>query len=93
MAAHDRHRLLARVDGDGDAGLLLREAPLPRLAVALGEVGVVDVGLVDPDAAPEHDAVLVAIDGREEAVTPLPGGLVAYPAHLGAGVERHGEQR
>ncbi len=46
-----------------------------------------------PDAAPQHDAVLVALHRGELAVAPLPGGLVADAAGLGARVERRREQR
>lgn len=59
MPADDRRRVLARVDRHGDAGLLLGEAALPRLAVAVRELGVVHVYLVDPDPVPEDDPVLV----------------------------------
>lgn len=55
MLAHDRHRLLACIDSDGDAYVLLGQAPFLRLPVVLGEVGIVDVRLVGPDTAPEHD--------------------------------------
>lgn len=92
MTADDRHDLLALVDRDGDADLLLGGAALPGLAVAPGEVRVVYVGLVDPDAAPQHDAVLAAVNGGEEAVAPPPGRLAADPAHLGGEVERHRER-
>lgn len=47
---HDGDRLLAGVDADHDAELLLREAALAGLAIALREVGVVYVRLVDSDA-------------------------------------------
>ncbi|MBQ9954888.1 MAG: hypothetical protein IJO87_05605 [Eggerthellaceae bacterium] len=75
------------VDGDGDADLLLGEPALARLAITLGEVGVVHVSLVDPDTALEHDAVLIVVDGGEHAVAPLPGGLMTYPAYLRGRVE------
>ena len=51
MAAGDRDRILVDVDGDADAQLLAGEAALARLLVALGEVGVVYVGLVNPDVS------------------------------------------
>lgn len=91
VADDDRDRVLVHVDGDGDADLLLGEAALARLAVAVREVGVVDVGLVQPERVPEHDFVLVAVDGCEGAVAPLEGGLVGDAAQLGGGVERHVE--
>lgn len=60
MAAGDRVCVLVDVDGDVDAQLLAGEAALPGLPVALGEVGVVDVGLVNPDGVAQHDPVPVA---------------------------------
>ena len=93
VAADHGDGLLAGVDPDGDADLLLGEPPLPGLAVPLGEVGVVDVGLIHPGVPPQHDAVLVAVDGGEGPVPPLPGGLVGDAAHLRAGVERRGGER
>ena len=77
VPADHRDGLLAGVDAHRYAQLLLGQLPLARLPVSLGEVRVVDAGLVDPDAAPQHDAVLVAVDGGEQAVAPLPGGMVA----------------
>lgn len=50
MPARDGDRLLAGVDADRDAELPLREAALAALAIVFREVGVVYVGLVDPDA-------------------------------------------
>ena len=88
VAADHRDRVLASVDGDGDAQLLPGQPALAGLPVALGEVGVVDVDLVDPHAAPEHDAVLVAVDRREHAVAPLEGGLVRDAAQLGRRLDR-----
>ena len=82
VPAYHRDGLLAGVDPDRDADLLLGEAALAGLPVALREVRVVDVRLVDPRAAPQHDAVLVAVDGGEEPVAPLPGGLVGDAAQL-----------
>ena len=84
VAAHHRDRVLGGVDGDRDAQLLLGEAALSGLAVALGEVRVVDVDLVVPDPVPEHDAVLVAAHRREHAVAPLEGRLVGDAASTGA---------
>lgn len=60
MAANDRDGVLMDIDGDADAQLLAGEPALPGLPVAIGEVGVVDVGLVDPDGVAQHDPVLVA---------------------------------
>ena len=57
-----------RVDGDSDAELLPERLALAGLAVALGEVGVADGGLVDSCPVPECDAVLVAVDCGERAV-------------------------
>lgn len=49
VAADYRDRVLVDVDVDADAQLLAGQAALPGLPVALGEVGAVDVGLVNPD--------------------------------------------
>ena len=89
VAADHGDWVLGGVDGDRDAQLLLGEAALSGLAVALGEVRVVDVDLVDPHAIPEHDAVLVAAHRREHAVAPLEGGLVGDAAQLGRRVDRY----
>lgn len=89
VAAHHRDRVLRGVDGDRDAQLLLGKAALAGLAVALGEVGVVDVDLVDPHAAFEHDAVLVAAHRGEHAVAPLECGLVGDAAQLGRRLDGH----
>ena len=89
VPAHHRDRVLRGVDSDRDADLLLGQPALARLPVALGEVGVVDVDLVDPDAAPEHDAFLVAAHRGEHAVAPLEGGLVSHVAQLGRRLDRH----
>lgn len=70
------------VVGHADARLLAGQAALARLPVALGEVGVVDVGLVDPDGVAQHDPVLVAGHCGEHAVPPLEGGLVGDAAQL-----------
>lgn len=93
VPADHRDGLLAGVDAHRHAQLLLRQPALARPPVSLGGVRVVGVGLVDPDAAPQHDAVPVAVDGGEQAVAPLPGGAVADAAGLRAGAGRHGEQR
>ena len=91
VAAHDRHRVLVHVDGDRDAELLLRETPLLRLAVAVGEVGVADIRLVDPHAVPQDDPVLVAVDGGEDAVPPLPSRLMGDAERLCYAVQGHVE--
>ena len=91
MPARHRDRVLVRVDRDGHAGLLPGQAPPPRLAAAVREVRVAGVGLVDPDPVPEHDALLAAVDRREDAVAPLPGGLVRHPACLHRRARRHAE--
>lgn len=65
-------------------GPRLRAWPHP-----LRELGVVDVDLVYPHAAPEHDAVLAARHRDEDAVTPLEGGLVGDAAELGGGLDGH----
>ena len=83
------NRVLVHVDGGADAELLAGEPALARLAVALGEVRVVDVGLVYPDAVAQHDAPLVARHRGEHAVAPLEGRLVAHAAQLGGAVQRH----
>lgn len=63
-------------------GPRLRAWPHP-----LRELGVVDVDLVYPHAAPEHDAVLAARHRDEDAVAPLEGGLVGDAAELGGGLD------
>lgn len=77
VAAYDGDGVLVDVDGDADAQLL---AGRP---VALGEVGAVDVGLVDPDGVAQLDPVLVAGLRSEHAVPPLEGGLVDDATQLG----------
>lgn len=89
VAADDRDRVLVDVDGDADAQLLAGEAALAGLPVALGEVGVVYVGLVHPDGVAQHDPVLVAGHRREHAVPPLEGRLVGDAAHLGRALDGH----
>jgi len=59
------------------------EAALPGLTVALGEVGVVDAELVNPNGIAQHDPVLVAGYRGEHAVAPLEGRLVGVVAQLG----------
>lgn len=82
VAADDRDGVLVDVDGNTVSELLAGQAALAGPPEALGEVGVVDVGLVDPDGVARHDPVLV--DGRrcERAVPPLEGGLVGDAAQL-----------
>ena len=87
MAADDRNGVLVNVDGDTDAQLLAGQAALAGLPVALGEVGVVDVGLVHPDGVAQHDPVLVAGYRGEYAVTPLEGRLVGDAAQLGRALD------
>ena len=77
------------VDGDADAQLLTGKAALAGLPVALGEVGVVDVGLVHPDGVAQHDPVLVAGHRCEHAVPPLEGRLVGDAAQLGRALDGH----
>lgn len=77
LAADDRDGVLVDVDGDADAGLLAGHAALAGLPVALGEVGVVYVGLVHQDGAARHVPVLVDGHRCEHAVPPLEGGLMA----------------
>lgn len=97
VAADDGDGVLLDVDGDAGAELLAGKAALARLPVALGEVGVVGVGLVNPDGVAQHDPVLVAGHRGEHAVTPLEGGLVGDAAQLGRGraeahSRRHGRR-
>ena len=82
-------RVLARVDGDEDAGLLAGEAALARLAAALRRVRVVDAGPVYPGAVARHDAPLVARHRGERPVAPLEGGPVAHAARPGGAAQRH----
>lgn len=83
----DRDGVLVDVYGDADAQLLAGRAALPGLPVALGEVGVVDVGLVHPDGVARHDPVLVAGYRGEHAVPPLEGRLVGDTAQLGRALD------
>lgn len=83
VAASDPDRVLVDVDGDAGAQLLTGKAALARLPVALGEVGVADVGLFDPDGFAQHDPVLVAGYRDEHAVALLEGRLVGDAAQLG----------
>ena len=71
MAADDLDGVLVDIDGDADAELLAGEAALAGLPVALGEVGVADVGLVDPDGVAHHDPVPVTGHHGERAVPPV----------------------
>lgn len=87
VAADDLDRVLVHVDGDADAQLLAGQAALPGLLVALGEVGVVDVGLVHPDGVAQHEPVLVAGHRGEYAVPPLEGRLVGDAAQLGRALD------
>ena len=89
VPADDGQAPLAGVDRHGDAEQPLGEAAPPCLAVAVGEVGVDDVGLVDPDPVPEDGSVLVAVDGGEDPVPPLPGRLVGDADRLGDAVDGH----
>lgn len=73
-------RVLVDVDGDADAQLLAGEAALPGLSVAPGEVGVVDVGLINPDGVAQHDPVLVAGYRGENAAPPHEDRLVGDAA-------------
>lgn len=82
MAADDRDGVLVDVYGSADAQLRAGLAALPGLPVALGEVGVVDVGLVHPGGVAKHDPVLVAGYRGEHAVPPLEGHLVGGAAQL-----------
>lgn len=83
VAAYDGDGVLVDVGGDADAQLLEGQAALPGLPVALGEIGAVDVRLVDPDGVAQLDPVLVAGLRSEHAVPPLEGGLVDDAAQLG----------
>lgn len=87
MAAGDRDGVLVDVDGDADAQLLAGQAALAGLPVALGEVGVVDVGLVHPDGVARHDPVLVAGYRGEHGVTSLKGFLVSNVAQPGCALD------
>ena len=87
MAADDRDGVLVDVDGDADAQLLAGQAALPGLPVALGEAGVVDVDLVNPDGVAQHDPVLVAGYCGKHAVPPLEGRLVGVAAQLGRALD------
>lgn len=87
MGADDRGGILVDVDGDAGAQLLEGQAALARLSVAHGEVGVVDVGLVHPDDAAQHDPVPVAGYRGEHAVPPLEGRLVGDAAQLGCALD------
>lgn len=66
--------------------MLAGQAELERLSVALGEVGVVDVGLVHLDSVTQHDSVLVAGYNGEHAL-PLKGRLACDTAQLGRALD------
>lgn len=68
VAADHGDDVLEGVDGDGDADLALGQAPLLNEAGAAHDVGVCEAGLVDPDAAAQHEPVLAAVDRGERAV-------------------------
>lgn len=68
MTADHGDDVLEGVDGDGDADLALGQAPLLNEAGAAHDVGVCEAGLVDPDAAAQHEPVLAAVDRGERAV-------------------------
>lgn len=87
VAADDRDGVLVDVDGDADAQLLAGEAALPGLPIALGEAGVVDVDLVNPDGFAQHNPVLVAGYRGKHAVPPLEGRLVGDAAQLGRALD------
>ena len=87
VATDDRDRVLVNVYRHADAQLLAGEAALEGLPVALGEVGVVDVGFVNPDGVAQQDPVLVAGYRGENAVPPLEGGLVDDAAQLGRALD------
>lgn len=87
VAADDRYGVLVYVDSNAGAQLLAGQAALAGQPVALGEVGVVDVGLVNPDGAAQHDPVPVAGHRGEHAVPPLEGGLVGKAAKLGRALD------
>ena len=93
VAADDRDRVLVHVDGHADTELLAGQAALAGLPAALGEVGVVDVGFVDPGGVAQHDPVLVAGHRGEHAAPSLEVSLVADATQLGraldGGVETH----
>lgn len=88
MAAYGHDGVLVGVDGHRDADLVLRQAPLGHVVRAADDVGVGEVELVDPDAPPQHQAVLVAVHGGEDAVAPLEGRGMGDAAHLRSQVDR-----
>ena len=87
VSADDLDGVLVDVDSNADAHLLAGQASLAGLTVALGEVGVVDVGLVNPDGVAQHDPVLVAGYRGEHAVPPLERRLVGDAAQLGRALD------
>ena len=82
VVAGDRDGVLVDVYGDADAQLLAGQAALPGPPVALGEVGVADVGLVHPYGVSQLDPVPAAGHRGEHAVAPLEGRLVGDAAQL-----------
>lgn len=87
MAADDRDGVLVDIEGDADAELLAGEAALAGLPEALGEAGVADVSLIDPDGVAHHDPVLATGHRGERAVPPLEGGLVVDAVQLGRALD------
>lgn len=87
MAADDRDGVLVDIDGDAGAELLAGEAALEGLPVALGEVGVADADLVNPDGVAHHDSVPAAGRRGERTVPPLEGGLVVDAAQIGRALD------
>lgn len=87
VAADDRDGVLVDIEGDADAELLAGEAALAGLPEALGEVGVADVSLIDPDGVAHHDPVLATGHRGERAVPPLEGGLVVDAVQLGRALD------
>ena len=78
VAAGDRDRFPVDVYRHTDAQLLAGQAALALLPVALGEVGVADVGLVHPYGVSQHDPVPVAGHRGEHAVAPPGAALRAF---------------
>lgn len=87
MAADDRDGVLVDIDGDAGAELLAGEAALEGLPVALGEVGVADADLVNPDGVAHHDSVPAAGRRGERTVPSLEGGLVVDAAQIGRALD------
>jgi hypothetical protein len=74
-ADHD-DRVLERVYRDGDAVLVLGQAPLLDEVGSAHDVGVGQAGLVDPDAAAQDEAVLVAVEVFEMNAVPALAELI-----------------